>query len=159
MEHFPGTMSRAATDAQVDRFVAHWDELGWGLWAVELPDAAPFIGFVGILRQDAPGFPVVEVGWRLARQHWGHGYATEGAERALQLGFVTLGLDEVVSFTVPQNARSRAVMERIGLHHNPAEDFDHPRIDPVAYPQLVRHVLYRITREEWRARHVQGATA
>lgn len=155
MEHFPGVMSREASDALVDRIQAHWTELGWGLWAVEASGVAPFIGFVGIARQNAPGWPVVEVGWRLARPHWGHGYATEGAERALALGFERLDLDEIVSFTAPQNTRSRAVMERIGLHRDPADDFDHPRIDPARYPQLVRHVLYRISQPEWRARHVQ----
>jgi 3-dehydroquinate dehydratase/shikimate dehydrogenase len=155
MEHFPGTLSHVQSDALVDRVLAQWAELGWGLWAVEVPRVAPFIGFVGISRQNAPGWPVVEVGWRLARSYWGHGYATEGAERALQLGFQTLGLDEIFSFTVPQNARSRAVMERIGLHHDPVDDFDHPRVDPVHYPHIVRHVLYRLTRSEWQARHVQ----
>jgi RimJ/RimL family protein N-acetyltransferase len=155
MEHFPGTMSRQSSDALVDRFRAHWQELGWGVWAVEIPGEAPFIGFVGLGRQDAPGYPVVEVGWRLARPFWGRGYATEGAQRGLELGFGALALDEVVSFTVPQNTRSRAVMERIGMHRDLAEDFDHPRVDPVAYPHIVRHVLYRITGDEWRARHVQ----
>ena len=159
MEHFPGTMSRQASDALVDRFRAHWQELGWGVWAVEIPAEAPFIGFVGLSRQDAPGYPVVEVGWRLARPFWGRGYATEGAQRGLELGFGALALDGVVSFTVPQNTRSRAVMERIGMHHDAAEDFDHPRVDPLAYPHMVRHVLYRITRDEWRARHVQEERA
>ena len=156
MEHFPGVMSREASDALVDRVQAHWEELGWGLWAVEVPGVARFIGFVGISRQQAPGWPVVEVGWRLAREHWGRGYASEGAERALALGFDTLGLDEIVSFTVPQNTRSRAVMERIGMHRDPADDFDHPRVDPIGYPELVRHVLYRLSQAEWRARHMQG---
>jgi RimJ/RimL family protein N-acetyltransferase len=159
MEHFPGTMSPEATDALLTRFHADWAELGWGVWAVEVPGVAPFVGFVGIARQNAPGFPVVEVGWRLARPYWGRGYATEGAERALAFGFETLGLDEIVSFTVPQNARSRAVMERIGLHRDAGDDFDHPRIDPLQYPQLVRHVLYRISQPEWRARDVQGGVA
>jgi RimJ/RimL family protein N-acetyltransferase len=159
MEHFPGVMSREASDALVDRIQQHWAELGWGLWAVEVPGVAPFIGFVGIGRQNAPGWPVVEVGWRLARAHWGHGYATEGAERALAFGFGALDLDEIVSFTVPQNTPSRAVMERIGLHRDPADDFDHPRVDRVRYPRLVRHVLYRLTRAEWQARHVQEAGA
>ena len=155
MEHFPGTMSRSQSDGLVDRVLAHWAELGWGLWAVEVPATAPFIGFVGISRQNAPGWPVVEVGWRLARPYWGRGYATEGALEALRFGFDVLELDEIVSFTIPANTRSRAVMERIGLHHDPADDFDHPRVDPVHYPQIVRHVLYRLGRAEWQARHVQ----
>jgi RimJ/RimL family protein N-acetyltransferase len=159
MEHFPGVMSRQASDALIDRIGAHWAEVGWGLWAVEIPDTVPFIGFVGLTRQDAVGRPVIEVGWRLARPFWGHGYATEGAERALQFGFEILRLDEIVSFTVPQNSRSRAVMERIGMHRDPADDFDHARVDPVRYPHIVRHVLYRLTKPEWRARHVQGPGA
>ncbi|HEY7527287.1 MAG TPA: GNAT family N-acetyltransferase [Candidatus Limnocylindria bacterium] len=154
-EHFPGVMSRSASDAQLDRFRYGWAELGWGPWAVEIPGEVPFIGFVGLAPQTAPGHPVVEVGWRLARPYWGRGYATEGAEQALVFGFGTLGLDEIVSFTVPQNTRSRAVMERIGLHRDPADDFDHPRVDPVQYPGLVRHVLYRISQAEWRTRHGQ----
>ena len=159
MEHFPGTMSRAQSDEWFDRVQAHWAEVGWGLWAVEIPDVAPFIGFVGIAMQNAPGYPVVEVGWRLARPYWGHGYASEAAERAVLLGFDTLGLDEIVSFTVPQNTRSRAVMERIGMHRDRADDFDHPRIDAARYPQLVRHVLYRLTAPEWRALHTPQETA
>jgi RimJ/RimL family protein N-acetyltransferase len=158
MEHFPGTMGRQQSDAMFERVQAHWAELGWGLWAVEVPGEAPFIGFVGIARQNAPGHAVVEVGWRLARAFWGRGYATEAAERALEFGFRRLDLDEIVSFTVPQNTRSRAVMERIGMHRDPADDFDHPRIDPARYPQLVRHVLYRLGRSEWQARHVQDRT-
>lgn len=159
MEHFPGTMSRQLSDEMFDLVQAHWAEQGWGLWAAEIPGEASFIGFVGIARQNAPGHPVVEVGWRLARAFWGRGYATEAAERALALGFDTLDLDEIVSFTVPQNTRSRAVMERIGMHRDAVDDFDHPRIDPLRYPQLVRHVLYRLTQREWRARHVQEQSA
>ena len=95
--------------------------------------------------------PMVEVGWRLAREHWGHGYATEAAREALRFGFEEVGLEEIVSFTVPQNVRSRRVMERIGLISDPAGDFDHPRVDPVAYPHLVGHVFYRLGRDQWRA--------
>jgi RimJ/RimL family protein N-acetyltransferase len=155
MEHFPGTMTRQQSNEMFDRVQAHWAELGWGVWAVEVPGTTPFAGFVGVARQNAPGYPVIEVGWRLARPYWGLGYATEAATRALAFGFETLGLDEVVSFTVPQNSRSRAVMERIGMRRDPADDFDHPRIDPVAHAQLVRHVLYRISRAEWRTRQTQ----
>ena len=85
--------------------------------------------------------PAVEVGWRLAAEHWSRGYATEAARAALDYGFTTAGLDEIVSFTVPANSRSRAVMERLGMTHDPADDFDHPRIEP-GHP-LRRHVLYR----------------
>ena len=155
MEHMQGSMPRERSDDFAERIEAHWAEHGWGLWAVEVPGAAPFVGYVGLWPADyvAPG--MVEVGWRLAREHWGHGYATEAAAEALRFGFTDLSLPEIVSFTVPQNVRSRRVMERIGLVRDPSRDFDHPRVDPVAYPQLVRHVFYRLRREEWAA----GATA
>ena len=151
MEHMQGVMSREWSDDFIDRIEAHWEAHGWGLWAVEVPDVASFVGYVGLWPAEylAPG--MVEVGWRLAREHWGHGYATEAAREGLRYGFETVGLDEIVSFTVPQNTRSRAVMERIGLVRDPAGDFDHPRVDPQAYPRLVRHVLYRLDRTSWRA--------
>jgi len=127
----------------VDRIETRFEEHGFGLWAVELADGKPFIGFVGLA---VPAFeahftPAVEVGWRLAAEHWSRGYATEAARAALDYGFTTAGLDEIVSFTVPANSRSRAVMERLGMTHDPADDFDHPRIEP-GHP-LRRHVLYR----------------
>jgi RimJ/RimL family protein N-acetyltransferase len=151
MEHFQGSMSRQASDAFVDRIEAHWKEASWGLWAVELPRVAPFIGYVGLWPADyVTGNPMVEVGWRLARPHWGHGYATEAAREALRVGFEEVGLQEIVSFTVPQNERSWRVMERIGLIRDPSADFDHPRVDPIAYPELVRHVLYRLSRPAWK---------
>jgi RimJ/RimL family protein N-acetyltransferase len=150
MEHFQGTMSREASDAFVDRIQAHWKEAGWGLWAVELPGGAPFIGYVGLWPADyVTGNPMVEVGWRLASPHWGHGYATEAAREALRVGFEEVGLEEIVSFTVPQNERSWRVMERIGLIRDPSADFDHPRVDPVAFPELVRHILYRLSLSAW----------
>ena len=150
MEHMQGLMSRQQSDDFVDRIEAHWEQHGWGLWAVEVSGVAPFVGYVGLWPADhvAPG--TVEVGWRLASEHWGRGYATEAAREALRFGFTEVGLDEVVSFTVPQNERSWRVMERIGLVRDPSGDFDHPRVDPVAYPRLVRHVFYRLRREEWR---------
>lgn len=86
-----------------------------------------------------------------------HGYATEAAREALRVGFDELGLPEITSFTVPQNVRSRAVMERIGLIHDPDGDFDHPRVDPVAYPHLVRHVPYRLGRATWESRRAAAA--
>ena len=158
VEHLQGPLSRERSDDFLDRIEAHWAEHGWGLWAIEVPSVARFIGYVGLWPADfLPSGPAVEVGWRLAREHWGHGYATEAAREALRFGFEVVGLDEIVSFTVPQNARSRAVMERIGLVRDLGGDFDHPRVDPVAYPQLVRHVLYRLDREAWRRMH--GAKA
>jgi RimJ/RimL family protein N-acetyltransferase len=148
-EHYPGLMSREQSDAFVDRIEAHWTDHGWGLWAVEVPGVAPFIGYVGLWPGEDVASGTVEVGWRLARDHWGHGYATEAAREAIRFGFEELGLDEIVSFTVPQNERSWRVMERIGLRRDPARDFDHPNVDAGAYPHLVRHVMYRLRRAEW----------
>jgi RimJ/RimL family protein N-acetyltransferase len=160
MEHFQGLTSPGDANAHIDRIEAHWDEHGWGLWAVEVPGVAPFVGFTGLWpATHVLGWESREVGWRLAHQHWGHGYATEAAREALRFGFEEHGFDEIVSFTVPQNVRSRAVMERIGLVRDPDGDFDHPRVDPIAYPHLVRHVLYRLERERWLARGPEAATA
>lgn len=155
-EFFQGTIGREESDAWIDRIEAHWEEHGWGLWALELRESGTFIGHTGLWPADFLADPSpVEVGWRLAREHWGHGYATEAAREALRFGFEELALDEIVSFTVPQNKRSMRVMERIGLIRDPTGDFDHPRVDAARYPQLVRHVLYRLDRDRWRER---GAT-
>lgn len=143
MEHFPSTLTRAESDALVDRIEAAFEQQGWGLWAVEARGVADFIGFVGLSEPgfDAHFMPAIEVGWRLDRAHWGHGYATEAARAAVAAGFHELGLEEIVSFTVPANLRSRAVMERLGMTRDPADDFEHPRL-PAGHP-LRRHVLYR----------------
>jgi RimJ/RimL family protein N-acetyltransferase len=143
-EYFPATLSREESDAAAERIDAHFDEHGFGLWAVEISGVASFAGFVGLCtpRFEAHFTPCVEIGWRLAASHWGCGYATEAARAALDFGFEALGLDEIVSFTVPTNAPSRRVMERIGMSHNEADDFDHPLVAE-GHP-LRRHVLYRI---------------
>ena len=157
VEHLQGPMSRERSDDFIDRIEAHWEANGWGLWAVEVADGEPFVGYVGLWPADyVTGEPMVEVGWRLARAHWGHGYATEAARAALRFGFEAVGLDEIVSFTVPQNERSRSVMERIGLRRDPAGDFDHRRVDAALYPKLVRHVFYRLKRDEWRELRASG---
>jgi RimJ/RimL family protein N-acetyltransferase len=144
MEFMPKILSREESDALADGIETRFIERGFGLWAVEVPDVAPFIGFIGLSvpRFSAPFTPCVEIGWRLAAEHWGRGYATEGARAALEFGFGPLGLSEVLSFTVPTNSRSRRVMERIGMIHSPADEFDHPLL-PLGDP-LRRHVLYRI---------------
>jgi len=144
MEHFPTVLSREESDVLVASIDAHFEQHGYGLWAAEIRGVAPFAGFVGLSvpQFEAHFTPCVEIGWRLASELWGRGYATEGARAVLSFGFDTLGLDEIVSFTVPGNLRSRRVMERIGMVHNPADDFDHPRL-PERHP-LRRHVLYRI---------------
>lgn len=118
-----------------------------GFWAVEVPGVAPFVGFVGLAvpKFTAHFTPCVEVGWRLAYDHWGKGYAAEAARVAVADGFDRLGLTEIVSFTVPHNQRSRAVMERIGMKHDPDHDFDHPNLDEDN--PLRRHVLYRLARQ------------
>jgi RimJ/RimL family protein N-acetyltransferase len=151
-EFLQGTITRDRSDAMIDAIEAVFEERGWGLWALEVPGVAPFIGYTGLWPADViPGRPMIEVGWRLAREHWGHGYATEAARASLEHGFETVGLDEIVSFTVPQNVRSIGVMERIGLVRDPAGDFEHPHVDTVAYRDLIRHVLYRLSRTEWRS--------
>lgn len=146
MEHFPKLLTRAESDATVDRIEAHFDEHGYGLWAVEVPGVAPFAGFIGLStpRFEAAFTPCVEVGWRLAAEFWGRGFATEGAKAALAFGFESLDLREIISFTVPANVRSRRVMEKIGMTHDPADDFDHPLLPPGHH--LKRHVLYRANR-------------
>ncbi len=149
MEHFRGTLDRAASDGLIERIVDHWATDGHGLWAVERKADGRFIGFVGLTPPnfDAAFTPCVEIGWRLAPDAWGQGFATEAARAALRFGFERLGLDEIVSFTVPANVRSRAVMERIGMTRDPADDFDHPGF-PDGH-RLRRHVLYRLRRSDW----------
>jgi len=146
MEFLPKVLEREESNALAARFSDHFKERGYGRWAVEVPGVAPFIGFLGLnhVAFEAPFTPCVEIGWRLSREHWGKGYATEAARASLQHGFEQLGLDEIVSFTVPDNVRSRAVMERIGMTRLALEDFDHPVL-PEGH-RLRRHVLYRIQR-------------
>jgi RimJ/RimL family protein N-acetyltransferase len=143
MEHFPALLSREQSDRLVERIEAEFERRGHGLWALETRASGEFVGFTGLAAVpfEADFTPAVEVGWRLARPAWGHGYATEAGRAALAFGFDRLGLDEIVSFAVPGNARSRAVMERIGMERDPAGDFDHPSL-PAGSP-LSRHVLYR----------------
>jgi RimJ/RimL family protein N-acetyltransferase len=147
MEHYPSPLTRAESDAFVqERVLLSFAERGFGPWAVEVPGVAPFIGYVGLL---VPTFeshftPCVEIGWRLAFPAWGHGYATEAARLGIACGFAAGGLDEIVSFTVPANRRSIAVMERLGMRTDGA--FDHPRLPPGH--RLRRHVLYRLSRLE-----------
>lgn len=135
MRHFPALLDRAATIAMIDRIRDHFAREGFGLWALEVPGVAPFIGFTGLMR---PRWrpDCVEVGWRLARPHWGSGYATEAARAAVDFGFATLGLAELVAFVVPANLRSQAVMGRLGMVRDRNGDFEHPMI-PVG--QVTRH--------------------
>jgi ribosomal-protein-alanine N-acetyltransferase len=142
MRFFGVLREGAASDAWVARTRAHWEREGFGLWVVELPGTAPFIGFAGLSR--VPDFMPcaggVEAAWTLARAFWRRGYATEAARAAMDDGFGRFGLAEIVAFTAAINLPSRGVMEALGMTRDPAEDFDHPR---VAEGPLRRHVLYR----------------
>jgi len=152
MEFFRSPLTRDESDALVDGIEKHFRERNYGLWAVEVPAVAPFIGFAGLhfAQFSAPFTPCVEIGWRLAYDHWGHGYATEAARLALGYGFNTLALPEIVSFTSTANQRSRAVMERLGMRRDAADDFDRPTL-PEGHP-LRRHVLYRLDAESYFAK-------
>ena len=150
-EFLPTPLDRPASDAFVTRIEAHFEKHGFGLWAVEISDTGSFAGYVGL---QTPPFvarftPCVEIGWRLAPETWGKGYATEGARAVLHHAFSNLGLEEILSWTVPANERSRRIMTKLGMTHDPADDFDHPLL-PEGHP-LRRHVLYRIRRPD--ARH------
>jgi len=150
MEYFPSVLTRAESDAMVDRIEKHFDENGFTFWALEAPGVAPFVGFVGLARTpyQTPFTPCVEIGWRLAFAHWGKGYASEAAHRALQCGFQEMGLSEIVAFTATGNIRSRRVMEKLGMTRKPEDDFDHPRV-PEGNP-LRPHVLYRLPSSRFR---------
>lgn len=152
MAFFPALQSRESSDAAIDHWEAQFDRRGWSNWAVQRHDTGAFIGFVGLSvpRRALPFSPCVEVGWRLARRHWGEGFATEAAQAALHVGFERLALAEIVSFTTLANRRSRAVMERIGLR-DARTVFEHPAV-PEGHA-LRPHCLYRLTREQWRADH------
>jgi len=152
MEHYPQLLTQVESDAFANRARTRLVERGFGLWAVEVLGAAPFIGYVGLSEPcfQAPFTPCIEIGWRLAYEYWGHGYATEAASAALRYGFGTLALAEVVSFTSAGNLRSRRVMERIGMHRRPSEDFEHPDL-PEGH-RLRRHVLYRLPSSTWATR-------
>jgi RimJ/RimL family protein N-acetyltransferase len=149
MAHFVAPLTEEESDAFVDRIRTQFDDLGYGLWALEIRGQGEFIGFTGLALQtfEAPFTPAVEVGWRLARSAWGHGYAIEAARASVADGFERLGLDEIVSMTSTTNLRSQSVMQRLGMTHDPADDFDHPKV-PEGHP-IQRHVLYRLTREQW----------
>jgi RimJ/RimL family protein N-acetyltransferase len=146
MEHFSAPLTGAQSDALVARVERHFEQRGYGLWAVARHDDDALLGFTGLepVGFDAPFTPVLEVGWRLARSAWGHGYATEAAHAALEHAFGALGVPEVVSLTAQTNRRSQRVMQRLGMTRDPADDFDHPGLPP-GHP-LRRHVLYRIAR-------------
>lgn len=150
-EFFPSLQTRQESAESMRGIDEHFRRHGFGLWAVEVIGVAPFIGFTGLSVPsfDAPFMPCVEVGYRLAFEHWGRGYATEGARAAIAFGFTTVGLHDIVAMTAVRNERSRRVMERLGMTSSAADDFDHPNI--VAGHPLRRHVLYRLTARDWAA--------
>ena len=138
------TMTRTQSDAQISVFEKHERAHGYTFWAVELPNVAVCIGFVGLQNTDysAHYTPAIELGWRLGLNYWGQGYATEAADAVLKFGFERLGLDEIVAVTVPDNVRSQSVMTKLGMTYSPSDDFDHPDEAP-SHP-LQRSVLYRM---------------
>jgi RimJ/RimL family protein N-acetyltransferase len=144
MRYFPSTRTAEESDATVARIEAHFEQHGFGFWAAEAKATGEFAGFVGLAVPsfEAPFTPCVEIGWRFAERFWNQGLATEGAAAVLRFAFDTLGLGEVVAYTVPDNVPSRRVMEKLGMTHSPSDDFDHPNIPP-GHP-MRRHVLYRI---------------
>jgi RimJ/RimL family protein N-acetyltransferase len=151
MQYFPRPLTRAESDALIDHLREHFETRGFGPWALQLPQLDGCIGAAGLA---VPGFdshftPCVEIAWRLAPEHWGHGYAQEAARAALHSAFVHLELKQVVSFTATDNQPSRRVMQRLGMRRDPGEDFEHPNVAP-GHP-LRRHVLYRLDATSWRA--------
>ncbi len=150
MEFLPNLLDRATSDDMLDRLQALIAERGWGLWAVETQTERQFMGFVGlhIPRVDLPFSPCVEIGWRLAFDYWGQGYATEAAKAALAVGFDRIYLPEIVSFTAVINRRSQAVMERLGMELAP-DTFEHPHL-PEGH-RLREHFLYRLSQAKWRS--------
>ncbi len=146
MEYFPRIRTRQESDAVLEILKDHIDEYGFGFWALELRDSGENIGFTGLQHVNfkAAFCPALEIGWRLAQHHWGKGYASEAARASLDYGFDVLDQDRIVSFAVEANTRSRRVMERIGMVHQPEFDFNHPKVEPGS--PLVRHAFYAIDR-------------
>lgn len=151
MQFFPSTLTRGESDALLDHVREHFDTLGFGPWALELPEVDGCIGAAGLAVPDIDSHftPCVEIVWRLAAEYWGQGYAQEAARAALHTAFVHLELKQVVSFTALENQRSQRVMQQLGMQRDAGEDFEHPHL-PVGHP-LRRHVLYRLDAATWRA--------
>jgi RimJ/RimL family protein N-acetyltransferase len=148
MEHFPAPLTPAQSDGLVDRIHRFIEAHGWGFWAAALHDGT-FLGFIGLSippSPDLPFQPCVEIGWRLARSHWGQGLASEGARLALRVGFEVLELDEIVAMTQLRNQRSRAVMERLGMREAAGEEFEHPLVPVGSHAR--RMCLYRLRRAD-----------
>ena len=147
--YFPAVLSRAESDAQVARMEDGWARDGFSMAAAERRADGAFLGMVGLARVGfAPFEGAVEIGWRLGREHWGQGYASEAARAWLGHGFGALGLEEIVAFTAEGNLRSQAVMRRIGMRHDPDRDFGHPALAE-GHP-IRAHRLFAINAAAWR---------
>jgi len=148
MEFFPRPYTQEESNSFIDLNAERIERQGWGCWAVESLASGEFIGFVGFARPAEwhPCAGEVEIGWRLAHEHWGKGYATEAAVCALEFGFNSIGFDELVSFTSECNLRSINVMQKIGMHRD-GLGFDHPRIDKSS--KLITHVVFRLTSQQF----------
>jgi len=146
IEFMPGLLSSAASDELIARIETHFEQHGFGPFAAELREDGAFLGYIGLYVPtfNAEFMPAVEIAWRLSADHWGRGLATEGARAVVHLAFAELGLESLVSFTVPENLRSRRVMEKLGMVHDPRDDFEHPRL--LEGHPLRSHVLYRLDR-------------
>lgn len=153
MEYFPAVKTLEESVKEYEAILEHFKKHGYGWWAVSERDKMNFIGFIGLRYIDFPASftPAVEVAWRLAYDYWGKGYATEGARASLRYGFERLNLSDIIAVTSAHNLRSKAVMKRIGMQHDPRHDFDHPKL-PKDH-KLSRHVFYRIKLEEWQQLH------
>jgi ribosomal-protein-alanine N-acetyltransferase len=151
MEFFPGCLTREESDRLMDDIESHFDNRGFGLFATELKDGGNLIGFIGlhVASFQAHFTPCVEIGWRIATPYWGKGLATEGSREVIRFAFERMRLESLVSFTVPENIASRRLMEKLGMTHDPAEDFDHPKLPPGH--RLRRQVLYRLKNPGMRA--------
>jgi len=155
MRHFVSVKDRTGSDELVGKIKSHFRAFGHGLFAVERKRDRALLGFTGlaVVPFTAHFTPAVEIGWRLGSQYWGNGYATESAEEVLRFSFEDAQLETLVSFAVPANRASIAVMERIGMHHDPADDFDHPAFPPDH--RLCRHALYRLSADEWQSQQAR----
>jgi RimJ/RimL family protein N-acetyltransferase len=144
MDFFPDVLTREESDQVIDRIESDFESYGFGLFAAELKETGAFIGFIGLHTAtfQAHFTPCVEIGWRIDEPYWHKGLATEGSRAVVDYAFKRLRLDALVSFTAPENVTTRRLMEKLGMTHNPADDFDHPRL-PAGH-RLRRQVLYRL---------------
>lgn len=150
MEFFPSTYSEEYAKEVAAQLRTQLERHGFGWWIAEIKQSRRFAGTIAL--QNVPFqahfTPASEIGWRLPHEAWGHGYATEGARAVLEFAFTQLACDEIVSMTAEINVRSQRVMERLGMTHDPADDFDHPRLEDG--DRLKRHVLYRLLARNYR---------